>query len=261
MIAKALRALRHPVVSVKKQANRLGRSKYCYICGKRFGAFLPFRGGWAAAPPFLLDLGIVANDPDNADCPCCGNSDRLRHLFMYFDRLNLWSKIQGRAVLHIAPEEPLSRRINACLPSTYVRGDLSPSDPTIEKVDITDISYGDNVFDMVICNHVLEHVTDDGKALSEFYRVLRPGGCAILQTPYSGVLANTFVDPAITSEDARRRFYGQEDHVRLYGRDLFTRIEKSGLRLDLKKHSVCLNGMDPSYYGVNVAEDLILAVK
>jgi SAM-dependent methyltransferase len=143
---------------------------------------------------------------------------------MYLDALNLWDLFKKATVLHIAAESHLVERIHAHKPTFYVRGDLVPVSPDIERIDITAIPYPSHHFNFVMCNHVLEHVPDDERACSELFRVIKPGGCAVLQTPYSPILQNSFVDPGINTDELRNRYYGQEDHVPLYGRDLFARI-------------------------------------
>jgi SAM-dependent methyltransferase len=96
------------------------------------------------------------------------------------------------------------------------------------RMDITRISLTDNQFDCVICYHVLEHIPDDQKAMRELFRVLKPGGWAILQSPIDFNHDKTFEDPSIVSPDERERFFGQNDHVRIYGRDYKDRLEKAG---------------------------------
>jgi SAM-dependent methyltransferase len=130
---------------------------------------------------------------------------------MYFAKLNLWNHIGGAAVLHIAPEMHLAQKIQELHPRQYVRGDLVPNAPDIKRLDVTAIPYADESFDFLICNHVLEHVPDDRKALSEFHRVLKPGARAVLQTPFSRLLTYSFCDPAINTDALRTRFYFQED--------------------------------------------------
>ena len=246
--------------SVKEKVNLSRRSKCCYLCQKTFASFRPFRDGWNSLSPFIRELEVVGSDVENFACPNCGCHDRTRHLVMYFDALNLWDRFREAAVLHIAPESHLAERIYQHAPKLYVRGDLAP-DPGTEMLDVTAIPYPAYHFDFVVCNHVLEHVLDDRRACSELFRVTKQGGCAVLQTPYSPVLQNSFVDPAIDTDALRNRYYAQEDNVRLYGRDLFARITEAGFRLDLKTHRECLSGFDSSYYGVNPAEELIFAVK
>jgi SAM-dependent methyltransferase len=169
--------------------------------------------------------------------------------------------IQGASVLHFAPETHISRRITEQQPSTYIKADLSPSSSEIQAIDVTRLPFAQNSFDMVICNHVLEHVPDDRKALAELFRVLNPNGYAILQTPYSVLLQNSFCDPSINTDKLRNRLYGQEDHVRIYGRDLFLKIEEAGFELQIKTHSDFLSDIDPSFYGVNPQEDFIFVKK
>ena len=165
-------------------------------------------------------------------------------------------------MLHFAPEKRLSVRIEACKPAHYVKGDLVPAREGIEKMDVTDIPYPEASFDWVFCNHVLEHVPDDAKALREIFRVLKPGGIAILQTPFASGLEKSLEDPAeINTDEKRIEFYGQEDHIRLYGRDLFDRIRAAGFVLELKKHAECLPDIDAARFGVNRDEPLILCRK
>ena len=216
--------------------------------------------------PFLLKLGVVGSDVINFGCPFCHSSDRERHLFLYFDRLRLWDGVRDAAVLHFAPEPHLSWRIKSCGPRQYVTADLYPDhlharDHAVERQDVTDIAAPADTFDLLICNHVLEHVTDDRRALSEVHRVLKPGGLAVLQTPYSTVLTRSIEDPGIATDRLRLEVYGQEDHVRLYGADFLDRIQTVGLRLRLRRHRDVSTDAEAAYYGMNPVEDLILVKK
>lgn len=98
----------------------------------------------------------------------------------------------------------------------------------MERMDIMDIHYPDASFDAIVCNHVLEHVADDERALLELYRVLRPGGWALLQVPIDASKAETFEDPTVTDPRERERIFGQHDHVRIYGRDYVERLRAAG---------------------------------
>jgi SAM-dependent methyltransferase len=247
--------------SFKKAINLRGNAHQCYVCGATFSRFLPYRQAVVEQTPFLNALGLIGSDLQNFSCPVCRCADRDRHLCMYLDALNLWPRFADARVLHFAPEAAIVPRIKAVRPAQYVQADLFPTSADIEKIDITNIPYPDNHFDLVICNHVLEHVPDDDLALSEMRRVLKPAGCAILQTPYSSVLHATWSDAGITSEAQRLMAYGQEDHVRLYGMDFFEKISAAGLLLRRQAHRDLLANFDPRYYGVNQQEDLILAEK
>jgi SAM-dependent methyltransferase len=110
----------------------------------------------------------------------------------------------------------------------------------------------------VIANHVLEHVSDDRQALGEISRVLKPGGFAILQTPFSAKLHQTWEDKGVDTEEARFEAYGQEDHLRLYGRDVFQRICEAGFESCVVDHQTILTDKDPGVFGVNLLEPFFL---
>jgi SAM-dependent methyltransferase len=206
-------------------------------------------------------LEVVGSDIDNFFCPSCGAHDRERHLFLYLERLGLMQVFKGAAVLHFAPEKQLAKIIGASGPQHYVKADLFPGDPSIEKIDMLDIPYGAETFDVVLANHVLEHVSDDLKALSELRRVLKRGGTAILQTPFSARLMSTFFDSGINDDLSRRQLYGEENHMRLYGSDIFERFAAAGLKPDIRTHADTLPDVDSQRYGINPKEPLFLFVK
>jgi SAM-dependent methyltransferase len=118
--------------------------------------------------------------------------------------------------------------------------------------------FDDDTFDCVIANHVLEHVGDVDRALGEICRVLRPGGHAILQTPYGSKLHRTWEDAGIDTPAARLQAYGQEDHVRLFGRDIFERIAAAGFDALVRQHNELLDDVDPDREGVNPREPFFL---
>ncbi|WP_336513836.1 class I SAM-dependent methyltransferase [Pollutibacter soli] len=234
-------------------------NKRCYHCKKTFPEFTKFRGGFRNLNSWLLSLDMVGSDIDNFGCPHCGINDRVRHLLMYFDRLGVWEKFTNASVIHFAPEEHLVKKIERLGPSRYVKADLFPADERIQKIDITHIPYTDNEFDILICNHVLEHVTHYKKALSEIVRVLRPGGLAILQTPYSRKLTENFEDESINTDELRLQYYGQEDHVRWFSeRRLMCEFENAGLIAHRKKHNDLFKEGEHVIFGVNPDEDLFL---
>lgn len=246
----------------RRAVNGLGRSCRCRVCGKSFFRFSKYRGGWQAVSDYLKEVEWTGSDFDRFWCPFCRSHDRERHLFLYFDALGLWDSFRNAAVLHFAPEKHLAAKIEACAPALYVKGDLCPSRDGVDRMDVTAIPYAEGTFDWVICNHVLEHVPDDAAALREMCRVMKPGGWAVLQTPFARKLDTTREnEEGVATEAARREFYGQEDHVRLYGTDLFGRIRAAGLELRLAEHSGCLPSVDAAGHGVNREEPLFLCVK
>jgi len=206
----------------------------------------------------MVALETIGSDVKNFGCPNCGCHDRERHLMLYLDEMNLIDKFQDAAILHIAPERWISELIRKKGPANYVQGDLYPTSDAIETIDILAINYAAETFDFVIVNHVLEHVDDDLVALSELRRVLKVGGFAILQTPYSSRLTKTFSDAGIQGDFARLQAYGQEDHVRLYGNDIFDRMESVGFRSRVVSHKERLSKIDPVKYGVNEKEPFFL---
>ncbi len=235
-----------------------GRQKLCVACGQHVGWFLPHRGGWDAAPPLMRALNIVGSDLDHVECPACGASDRERHLLLYMEEAGIFRAINGQTVVHFAPERAIARYILQFGPARYVRCDLFPSHPDVERVDMLAMPFADASVDLLIANHVLEHVADDLRALDEIRRILKPGGHAVLQTPYSTKLSVTWSDVGITDDEARLQAYGQEDHVRLYGSDIFIRLSSCGLQPCIKQHNELLAQLDPVTYGVNKAEPFFL---
>jgi SAM-dependent methyltransferase len=207
-------------------------------------------------------LQLNGSDVDHFECPRCGANDRLRHLVLYMEATSLMSRMSEARVLHFAPEKKLVERINAVQPATYVRADIAPASPGMVRVDMTAMQFADGSFDVLIANHVLEHVADLEAALREVSRVLAPGGMAILQTPYSRVLERMFEDPGIRTDDARFELYGQEDHVRLFGKDIAEHIAGlSRLTNCVGTHDELLGHVDSRRHGVNPHEPFLLFCK
>jgi len=118
----------------------------------------------------------------------------------------------------------------------------------MEKMDITDIQHPNGNFDIIYCSHVLEHVPDDRKAMSEFYRVLRPSGWAVLNVPITA--DTTYEDPSITDPDERERLFGQHDHVRRYGPDYKDRLEDAGFHVSVYSAEEFLSPSDIERQGM-----------
>jgi predicted SAM-dependent methyltransferase len=232
----------------------IGKNYICYACKADIGRFLPYRGGLKNVPHRMIELDVIGSDVDHFSCPRCRSHDRERHLLMYFDKFLVWDRVQKGRILHFAPERNLARQIKEYHPLEYIKADLYPVAADIQHEDITKLSFADNMFDLLIANHILEHVDDDAAALKEIFRVLKPGGLAILQTPYSTKLQTTFEDKAIIGAADRLQAYGQEDHVRLYGLDFFSKLECSGFISLVSTHEKILSNFDADLYGVNRRE-------
>ena len=179
---------------ISRISNGIESKKECYICNRTFNHFTKFRGGLKTKSEFRKSLQIVGSDVDNFGCMYCGSHDRERHLYMYFDKLNIWPKLKDAKILYFAPERNLPAKISEQSPLECITADLHPKTEDVKKIDATKVPFSDEKFDFVIANHILEHIPNYSKALSEFYRVLKPGGVAILQTPYSKILKNNFED-------------------------------------------------------------------
>ena len=236
---------------------RPGPRRACAICLAQIGRFLPYRGGSSRQPGVVAALAMVGSNVDQFECPACGAHDRERHAWLYLQAAGVLESARGGRVVHFAPERQLGPRLHA-LAGHYTACDLFPSAAGVERVDITAMPFADGTVDLLVANHVLEHVDDDRRALREIARVLRPGGCAVLQTPYSAMLANTWSDPGIATPRARLHAYGQEDHVRLYGRDIFERFASCGLASAVARHAELLPDIDAARAGVNADEPFFL---
>lgn len=134
---------------------------------------------------------------------------------------------QPQKLLHFAPEQAFLKRFRKIKHLDYTTTDLNSPIADV-KADICNLPFDDNSFNFIICNHVLEHIPEDMKAMKELYRVLAPGGTAILQVPYDRDRNTTFEDDSITDPKERARIFGQYDHVRVYGMDYFEKLEATG---------------------------------
>jgi SAM-dependent methyltransferase len=168
------------------------------------------------------------NPRENALCPNCLSLERHRLMWLYLkEKTPFFSK--SLKVLHIAPEACFIDRFEKIHGARYITADIESPLAKV-KMDIHQIPFEKDTFDSVLCNHVLEHVSDDIKAMSEIHRVLKPGGFAIMQVPFFSPIPDvTFEDPTVTDRRQREKMFGQDDHVRKYGRDYATRIKRAGL--------------------------------
>lgn len=191
-----------------------GRGVECPLCGRHYRRFMPY--------------GYVRSR-ENALCPHCLSLERHRLLWLYLEReTDLLTR--HPQTLHIAPEVCIMRHLKrhfAACPDRYVTADLES--PLAElHFDVQQIPLADTSFDVVICNHLLEHVADDRRALGELHRILRPGGWGIILSPVEPDYEATYEDDTITDPDERTRIFGQYDHRRIYGADYADRLRSAG---------------------------------
>jgi SAM-dependent methyltransferase len=170
----------------------------------------------------------------NRACPNCRAPESHRLLWLYLLR-ELSIRSRPYRVLHVAPERALGRRRSSATNLTYL-----PADPKMAEADVHSelgkLPFEGACFDIVICSHVLEHVQHDLESIVEMHRVLTPTGQALIMVPVNSRLSQTCEDPSITDPDARKRAFGHRGHVRYYGSDVTTRLDKSGFDVELIDH-------------------------
>jgi SAM-dependent methyltransferase len=215
----------------------------CNCCGGRFRGFRTWTDDVAVPWPM---------------CPRCGSLGRQRVDWLYLSERTDLLRAPTR-LLHVAPEHCFQRVLRATPGISYLSADYD-SAAAMERMDITDIGHPDASFDVVICNHVLEHVSDDLLAMREIFRVLRPGGWAMLQVPIDAREA-TFEDPTITDPKERLRVFGQHDHARIYGRDYPERLRSQGFDVSADAFVKELSDDTVREFGLDVDETVYIARK
>ncbi|MFN8340521.1 MAG: methyltransferase domain-containing protein [Cyclobacteriaceae bacterium] len=220
-----------------------GNAVTCPICQHHYRRFLPY--------------GRI-NPRPNALCPSCQSLERHRLIWVYLQQETSFFASK-QSVLHVAPEACFMAAFEKQHGDQYITADIESPLAKV-KMDIHQMPFTDGQFDVVLCNHVLEHVTDDIQAMKEIARVLRPGGYAILQVPFfSPVPEVTHEDPTIVDPRERERVFGQDDHVRLYGRDYPARIQRAGLKPEPSQIASTFAG--GNRYGLSLGEVLYIARK
>ena len=186
------------------------------IDGKSFRKFLPY--GYEKIRENVLAPGTLS-------------LERHRLFWLYLENeTNFFKGTKKIKLLHFAPEQAFYNRFKKLKNLDYTTTDLNSPLADV-KADICDLPFKDNEFDYIFCNHVLEHIPDDTKAMQELYRVLTPGGIGIFQIPQELSRATTFEDDSITDPKERAKIFGQYDHVRIYGRDYFDKLRSIGFEV------------------------------
>ena len=211
------------------------------IDGKQFKSFLPYGYG---------------KQRHNVLSPSTLSLERHRLLWLYLKNETDFFSAEKK-VLHFAPEQCFLKRFKTLKNLEYTTTDLKSPIADV-KADICNLPFDDNSYDVILCNHVLEHIPDDTKAMQELYRVLKPGGYGVLQIPQDLSRANTFEDESITDKKERARIFGQYDHVRVYGRDYFDKLRGIGFKVEEVDYTATLSEADISKYCL--AKDEIIPV-
>lgn len=222
----------------------LGNKVECTVCGKHYRKFLPY--------------GYV-HPRENALCPNCLSLERHRLIQLYLkERTDFYSA--KPYMLHVAPEYCFIKRLEKQLGERYITADLESPLAKV-KMDVLDIPFPDNTFDVVFCNHTLEHVEDDIKAMQELHRVLKPTGWGILQSPINYSRETTYEDSSITDPKERAAHFGQHDHLREYGCDYAQRLRKSGFLVEKNRFVETLSAEDQKRYALPLDEVLYVVSK
>ncbi|HEX2868605.1 MAG TPA: methyltransferase domain-containing protein [Ignavibacteriales bacterium] len=220
-----------------------GKSKYCPVCNRSFRKFRNYGGASREA----------------SVCVNCSSLERHRLVWIYFTKRTDLFDQKPRKFLHIAPERCFISRLRKSLrKGSYITADLSDPRASV-KMDITKIEYPEGSFDAIYCSHVLEHVQDDRKALSEFYRILKKDGWAVIMVPIEAEI--TFEDPAVTDPMERERIFGQADHVRCYGKDFVDRLLEAGFHVTVVNAKDISSEEEIEYMGLPENEDIFFCTK
>lgn len=231
-----------------------GTEVKCSICQKEYKEFAPF------AP-----MGKAQRN--NAFCPNCGSIERQRLIWKYLEEKTNFFNTSKKRLLHFAPEEVFYHRFSHLNELDYRPVDLFPElynykdGVEVAKADITKIPHEDNSIDVIMCNHVLEHIPDDNLAMQELFRVLKSGGWGIFQVPIDENLERTYEDPSIIRPSDRVKHFGQYDHVRQYGKDYKERLEAVGFEVLRDDYVMKLSDSDVRKYGFMKSEYIYLCKK
>ncbi len=239
-VQEELRQVKQEVAALRESVAQLEKRKLCPVCMTELAAFAP------------------KGRRKFARCTTCGAYERHRMIWLYLQNQTELLRKPTR-LLHFAPEAGLRQRIKKYKLISYTTATYDPEKPD-EGVNIQQLPYADASFDMVYCSHVLEHVPDDGKALRELFRVLAPGGLAVIMVPVREI-PTTYEDPTITSPEERTKHFGQSDHLRVYGLDFPDRVRAAGFDLTTEYPADRFSPEDQVRYGIHTGEPVFAARK
>lgn len=214
------------------------------IDGKQFKSFLPYG---------------YENPRENVLSPSTLSLERHRLLWLYLKNETGFFT-SSLKVLHFAPEQAFYKRFRKLKNLEYTTTDLNSPLADV-KADICDLPFEDRSFDVILCNHVLEHIPDDTKAMQEMYRILKPRGWGIFQIPQDLKREKTFEDDSITDKKERAKIFGQYDHVRIYGRDYFEKLRSIGFTVEEVDYTSNLNAQEIEKYRLAKGEIIPLVRK
>lgn len=189
-----------------------GRTFYCPVCQNHVSKFF----AWGFHP--------------NIWCHVCTSFDRHRFAWLFFERKTNLFDGQPRIMLHVAPEPAFERKFKQVSNLEYITADIMDPHVTV-RMDVTNIDYASDTFDIIYCSHVLEHVPHPKRAVQEFQRVLRPNGWAAVAVPIHQ--RPTIGDPSVASPREREKLFGQHDHFWRFGPDFVDMLEEAGFVVEV----------------------------
>jgi SAM-dependent methyltransferase len=195
-----------------------GNKVECPVCEKKFRKFLSY--------------GSKVAHRDNVLCPYDLTLERHRVMWLYLKQKSDFFTKPNLKVMHIAPEQCFHGKFKKQPNLDYTTGDLLSPIADLH-FDLHDIPLEDNQYEVIFCNHVMEHVKDDLQCMKELYRIMKPGGWGIMQVPIDSSRTETYEDWSITTPEEREKHFWQYDHVRLYGLNYPKRLEEAGFKVDI----------------------------
>ncbi len=217
--------------------------RFCPICKNKVRIYLP---------GYDMRYGAI--------CPICRSAERHRSLWLYLKTTTLFDS--KSVVLHFAPEPFFNNYFSMQENIDYWPVDINPEFSGIRKVvDITDISFDDESVDVILCNHVLEHIVDDKKAMKEMNRVLKKNGIVIITVPYKASMKKTFENEEYNTPELRLKYFGQEDHVRIYGEDLAERLKSANFDVDVIEINKDYSEKELDRYGIKKGQIVFVCHK
>lgn len=248
LAALARRMIPAPIRAALKRevraARYAGTARLCPLCARRFRQFAPF--------------DYFGTRRMDAQCPACGSLERQRMIWLFLERHTDIADGRRKHVLHIAPEPCLTNRLVRLRNLSYLSGDIA-SPLAMEKMDITAIRHPADSFDAILVSHVIQHIPDEAKAMSELFRVLKPGGWGVFVENIRGTV--TTEDPAAGTPEARRQVFGDSTYVRRYGQDLPQRLARHGFEARLEHFRAEFSAADIQRFGLGSEQYICLASK
>lgn len=230
-----------PLGLLKKHESRIRACVALLYIGQNFGCNLC---------DFKMSRFIVLKN-HNRLCPKCGSLGRSRRLWTL-----LSSELDNQTILHFSPPKSLSKKIKASSCKNYITSDYVGEFKAHKMFNIENIEEPNNSYDLIICYHILEHITHDLKAMSELYRILKPGGKGFIQTPFKE--GEIYENPDIITPEERLKHFGQDDHVRIYSTEgLIMRLQSVGFNTKLLSYEEDENNP----YGFQIEENIIVVTK